>query len=122
MRTPLKSSSVQNRRQMVSDDPFEDPEWLDFARQARENLVPMIDKSAVAVSIVSDKLDPKLAIETGYMVLMDKPIILAVTPGSKIPSKLALVADEIVEVDLSDPSFSDRLRAAIQRVTERLDL
>jgi len=106
----------------VSDDPFEDPEWLDFARQARENLVPMIDKSAVAVSIVSDKLDPKLAIETGYMVLMDKPIILAVTPGSKIPSKLALVADEIVEVDLSDPSFSDRLRAAIQRVTERLDL
>lgn len=122
MRTPLKSSSVQNRRQMVSDDPFEDPEWLDFARQARENLVPMIDKSAVAVSIVSDKLDPKLAIETGYMVLMDKPIILAVTPGSKIPSKLALVADEIVEGDLSDPSFSDRLRAAIQRVTERLDL
>ena len=96
-------------------DPFEDPAWLDYARQAKENLVPMIRDSAVAVSIVSDKLDPKLAIETGYMILMDKPIILAVTPGSKIPSKLALVADEIVEVDLNDPSFSDRLREAIER-------
>ena len=77
--------------------------------------------SAVAVSLVSDQLDPKLAIETGYMILMDKPIILAVTPGSKIPSKLALVADEIVEMDMSDPKFSDRLREAIERVAAKLD-
>ena len=104
------------------DNPFEGPEWAEYSDHVKENLIPMIRDSAVAVSLVSDQLDPKLAIETGYMILMDKPIILAVTPGSKIPSKLALVADEIVEVDLDDPSFSDRLREAIERVAAKLDL
>jgi len=103
------------------DDPFEDPEWLEYAEHVKKTLIPMINDSAVAVSLVSDKLDPKLAIETGYMILMDKPIILAVVPGSKIPAKLALVADEIVEMDMSDPSFSQRMSEAIKRVAAKLD-
>lgn len=103
----------------MSDDPFDSPEWREYARSAREELVPKIADSAVAVSLYNGTLDPKMAIETGYMILMDKPIIAIVTPGAKVPRKLALVADEIVELALDDPSFQERLGAAVLRVANK---
>lgn len=105
----------------MSDDPFDSPEWRKYARSAREELVPKLEESAVTVSLYNGTLDPKLAIETGYMVLMDKPIIAVVTPGAKVPRKLALVADEIVELSIDDPSFQARLAAAVQRVMEKVE-
>lgn len=98
-------------------DPFDDPVWKAYAKQAREKLAPMIEDSAITVSVYSGaEVDPKMAIETGYMVLLDKPIIAVVTPGCKVPGKLALVADEIVEMALDDPTFPKRLQAAMARV------
>lgn len=102
----------------MPDDPYDDPGWREYAKRAREVLEPMVRDSVVGVSIVNGTVDPKLAIETGYMILLDKPIIVAVTPGTKVPNKLALVADEIIELDLNDPSFPLRLQEAVSRVIE----
>lgn len=104
----------------MSDDPFDDPVWEAYAKKAREQLAPMMADSAIAVSVYDGgEVDPKMAIETGYMVLMDKPIIAVVTPGCKVPGKLALVADEIVELSLDDGSFPERLQAAMARVAAK---
>lgn len=97
-------------------DPFDDPAWLEYAQQAREKLEPMVKDSAIAMSVYSGKIDPKMAIELGYMIMLDKPIIAVVTPGVKVPNKLAVVADEIVELALDDPSFAQRLQDAMTRV------
>ena len=97
-------------------DPFDDPAWKRYADQAREKLEPMVRDSHVAVSLYGGEIDPKLAIEMGYMILLDKPIIAVVAPGSKAPDKLVQVADEIVELALDDPSFNERLMAAVGRV------
>lgn len=103
----------------MSDDPFDDPQWQEYARQAREKLEPMVRDSAVAVSIYTGEVDPKMAIETGYMILLDKPIIAVVDPNAKMPKKLALVADAIVEGPIDDPSFSRRLNAAMSKIMGR---
>ena len=104
-----------------SGDPFEDPRWLAYADRVRRELAPKVRESAVAVSVFTGEIDPKLAIETGYMVLMDKPIIVSVTPGAKVPRKLAMVADEIVEANPNNPSEAvGRLNAAIARVLKKL--
>jgi hypothetical protein len=66
-------------------------------------------------------LDVKFAVELGFMVMLDKPIIAVVSPGSKVPLKLAKVADEIVEGDIGDPDFQERFHAAIDRVTAKLN-
>ena len=105
----------------MSDDPFDSPEWKEMARAAREELSPMVESSAVAVSLYDGTIDPKMAIETGYMILLDKPIIAIVSPGAKVPNKLVLVADEIIEGNLGDPTLQDRLRAAIARVIDSAD-
>ena len=100
----------------MAEDLFGTPEWKDLAQDARERLEPMMRDSAVACSIYTGKVDPKMALETGYMIMLDKPIIVLVKPGMKVPLKLARVADEIVEGELSDPTLSDRLKAAMERV------
>jgi nucleoside 2-deoxyribosyltransferase len=107
----------------MSDDPFDDPEWLAYADHVRESLIPMVKNSALSVAMFgTGDPDPKQAIEIGYMVLLDKPIIVTVMPGAKVPNKLARVADEIVEAADDPATTSMRLKAAIKRVAEKRGL
>lgn len=108
---------------ILPDDPFQDPQWLEYADHIRKELIPMIQDSAITMSLVpgdGQVCDPKFAVELGYMIMLDKPIIAIVNPGAKVPPKLTLVADEIVEGDINDPDFQDRLHAAIDRVQAKL--
>jgi hypothetical protein len=64
--------------------------------------------------------DAKQAVEIGFMMLLDKPLIIAVTPGSVVPEKLARAADAIVEVDLLDPAAGQQaIQRAIDEILER---
>lgn len=102
---------------MTDDNPFEGDEWEAFARNALEDLVPKLQGSMCTVSIVPrDTADVKFALELGFSVMLDKPIIAVIPPGRQVPSKLARIADEIVEGDPGDDDFNNRLRAAIDRV------
>ena len=105
---------------MAMSDPFEHPAARAWAQRIVDELLPMIRDSAAAVSIVPDQAgvaDIKFAVELGLSIMLDKPIIIAVSPGRSIPERLARVADEIIELDTTDPqSTSKRLRAAIDRV------
>jgi hypothetical protein len=101
-------------------DPFKDPQWLSYADHVRNELIPKIRESAVTMSMVTgSEPDPKMAMETGYMILLDKPIITVVTPGASVPAKLALVSDAIVRADLDKP---EQAAQAIQAAISGLDL
>ena len=101
----------------MSEDVYNSPEFQRYAKRVREELEPMMKDSAVCVSILpSGETDVKFAVELGYMIMLDKPIIVVVQPGSKVPAKLTKVADIIVEGSVADPDFQDRFKAAIDRV------
>lgn len=105
----------------MTDDPFDTPEWESYAQRVRDELVPMIEGSAVTLTLVPDgPPDVKLAVELGFCLLMDKPIISVVKPGVKVPKKLRAIADEIVVGEPGDPAFDERLVAAINRMKRRL--
>lgn len=86
----------------------------------RADLLPKIEGSAIGASIVP--LDPaafdvKFAVELGAMIMLDKPIILLVQPGTVLPDALVRVAVEIVEFDRDDlEGSSTRMRDAMDRV------
>jgi nucleoside 2-deoxyribosyltransferase len=100
-------------------EPFDrDPKVNEWLKQRNADLRPMISDSAYAISLISGKEpDAKQAVELGFMILLDKPIVLAVVPGVKVPERLARCADEIVEVDLEDFEGTQRsLQAAMERL------
>lgn len=94
----------------MPDDIENDPEFRKWARRIEAELVPMIDGSSCTVSLVPrGPSDVKFAVELGLSIMMDKPIILAIMPGMKIPAKLAKVADDIIEVDvMGDPQKAQK--------------
>jgi hypothetical protein len=100
----------------------DDPDVAAWLRRANEELRPMIKGSAHTMALISgEEPDAKQAVELGFMILLDKPIILAVIPGVAVPVRLARAADEIVEVDMDDTvKAAASLTAAIGRIEERL--
>jgi hypothetical protein len=66
--------------------------------------------------------DVKFAVELGFSIMLDKPIIAVVMAGTQVPAKLLKIADEIIEAPANmnldgDPEFGARMAAAISRVT-----
>src|SRR5512144_298268 len=92
-------------------DPFDDPQIREFLERADRELLPMIRESAITTSLWSGHPDPKQAIEFGYMVLLDKPIVIVVIHGAKVPDKVVRVADAIIE-------WTDDRDVMIQRIQE----
>lgn len=108
---------------MTAYDPWQDPEFKAYEKRCHETLLPMMNDSAIMMSLVPQNLetDVKFATELGFMIMMEKPIIAIIPPGTKVPLGLAKVATEIVEGDINDPTVKDRLAAAIHRVKKKLD-
>jgi hypothetical protein len=101
----------------VDDDPWQDPGYLEYAKRCIDDLLPKVQQSGICMSLVpKGPADVKYAVELGFMIMLDKPIISVVFPGAKVPEKLARVSDEIVEGDINDPNFGARISEAIIRV------
>jgi hypothetical protein len=104
---------------MMGDEGWARAEFEAYAAYVIDSLVPVIRDSAVTVSIVpSGTGDVKFAIELGLSIMLDKPIILAVMPGVRVPEHLARVADGVIEFDPDDP---DATGAQIAAVMKRLN-
>ena len=111
---------------MASSDITGDPKFQEFAERAITKLVPMVDESAYCVALVprkpEDFNDIKFCIELGMMIMMDKPIVFVIAPGTKVPEKLIKVADRIIELDTNDAKFMATLEETLQELTVELGL
>lgn len=101
---------------MTEKDPFDDPRWQDFASAANARLIPMIRGSSLSLAQIGDgDLDIQQALEIGAILLLDKPLILMVEPGSKVPAGLAKAAVAIIERNPDDDKDTQaRLSAAME--------
>ena len=99
----------------------EDPAAQSWLRRANAELRPMVKGSAHTMALYSGgEPDAKQAVELGFMILYDKPVILVVVPGVTVPDHLVRCADEIVEVDMDDTQAAAlAIAAAIKRVENR---
>jgi predicted nicotinamide N-methyase len=111
---------------LISDDIdiAADPDFIEYADRVLEEMVPKMAGSAVCISLVPDKgaLDVKFAVELGYAILMDKPIIAVAASGAPVPDGLRRVAQAVVEGDIESPEGQERLQRAISAEVVRLHL
>lgn len=97
-------------------DPLDHPEARLFLKRANEKLLPMIKGSALTVGMWSGDPDPKQAIEMGYSVLLDKPIIIVVMNGVHVPEKVVKIADAIIEWTEDQEVLAARINETVERV------
>jgi nucleoside 2-deoxyribosyltransferase len=97
----------------------DDPEVQAWARRVLADLVPKLTESDCTVSLLPrGESDVKFAVELGFSIMLDKPIIAVIEPGQQIPARMLRVVDEVVEGPLDAPDFQERLGAAIARIPE----
>jgi hypothetical protein len=100
-------------------DAWQEPTAQRWIRQVLDDMVPKMEDSAVVMSIVPDDRtgDVKFWVELGASIMLNKPLIAVVLGDAPVPSKLALVADEIVRLDRGvDADGSAKVAAAFERV------
>ena len=87
-------------------------EWLDSNKEAGER----IKESAVYAGMVTDNFlkNPRCALQLGYAILMDKPIILMVDKDTKISASLTKIAKVIERVDFTNQDDLARAGRTIQ--------
>lgn len=104
----------------MSDNPWNDPAAQEWVGHVRKTLVPMLDDSVVTVSLApSGDTDIKYAVELGLSIMMEKPILLVVEHGQKIPPKLRLIADDIFYMDWSSKDAQQQLAKACEAFAEK---
>jgi len=86
---------------MASDDLYQEAEWKAYAKHFTEVVLPNLTNSAIAMHIAADagELDVQAATELGASIMLDKPIIAIVIPGTNPAPKLLNVADEVIHID-----------------------
>lgn len=101
--------------------PEERDEWDRIVNSFRRDALEKIDASAFVASVVPsmENVDLKFAMETGAAIMLDKPILLIVFPGSDVPPKLRMIADEIVETDLDTKTGGRLVAEAVHRMRTR---
>lgn len=95
-----------------------------FQQVVSEGLVPKLEDSSFCVSLCPTqgphKVDAKFAVELGAMIMLDKPIIAVVNPGTPLPKKLELVADKVVWADITTDEGHALLMEAISDMQQEL--
>lgn len=103
------------------------PDWIDdpqaqgFIRGVLEDMVPKLRESMFTLQLVPDDAgDVKFWVELGASIMFDKPILVILPHGVTCPPKLALIADEVVEMpEQVDPTNPPKeLEEAIQRIVK----
>lgn len=100
----------------MSSELFDSPEIQDYIKHAQKEMLPMMENSAIVVSIFGNQIDAKICLEIGAAILLDKPIIAVIVQGAKVPANLKRVASIIIEGDMKETATKDKLQQAIARV------
>jgi hypothetical protein len=105
-----------------ADEP-EVAEWFDHVLR---EMVPMLEQSAVALSLVPEggeytHGDAKFWVELGASLMMDKPLLVVAFDDRELPAKLLAVADEVVRLPLdATAEEAAPLRNALARIAGKI--
>lgn len=93
----------------------------DWQDRARRELRPKIASSAYVITIdPGEDIDPKVALETGYAILLGKPIVLLTAPGLVPNAGLRRIATH--HIALTAPIDTDAGKQELMARLAALDL
>jgi len=94
-------------------------QWDHFVESARREAFDKISASDIFLSLVPEEPDVKAAVEIGFAVLLDKPILSILMPGRKMPEHLRKISDLVVVADIDTEEGRETLSQSISDFTGR---
>ena len=102
-------------------------DWLDredfktWARGILDDMVPKMAGSACVISIAppSGIVDVKIAVEIGYAVLLDKPLIVFAPKGRHVAERLLRIADHVITGDFETEAGRQEMLEQLQRIMKQ---
>lgn len=96
----------------MSNDKEQFNEWL---KKASEGSLPKLEQSSVYAGIATENFlkDPVCALQLGYAILLDKPIVLIADKTMQLPASLVKVAKLIERVDIKSQEDMSRASKAV---------
>lgn len=88
--------------------------WRQFVKHTREDTAKKMASSAFVMSLVPDEVDIKFAVELGLAIMLDKPLMFVLGPGTHIPEHLRRVADKIVVADIDTEEGQAIIQAHVE--------
>jgi len=94
------------------------PDFRSYAEHVIRDVVPQMKDSAVFLTIAPDGgiADVKQAVEIGFCILLDKPLIVVAPPGRHVAERLLRVADHVITADISTDEGREQIAVAIKAV------
>jgi len=95
----------------------DDRQVSEFARRYAKKMFPNLKESALFVSILpNEDPAPESCLDLGAAILYDKPIVIMVLKGNRVPAALRRAADRLIEVEEFDDDAKLQLQAAMEEV------
>jgi hypothetical protein len=102
--------------------PGERREWDAFTARARAETIQAMDRSAMVMTLVpsSGELDVKFCVELGMAIMLDKPIVAVADSLADVPTRLRLVADDVIIcADLETPEGRAYMNARLREFKKK---
>ena len=88
---------MKKKPKPTADEKAQVEDYLrEYEKHFMEDVLPNMRDSRCVVTALSDSIDFKLIVETGAMVLLDKPLILVTKPGVLVPPRLRKIANAVI--------------------------
>jgi hypothetical protein len=107
---------------MNDGDWAQGPEWDRFVAHQREHTVKAMQESAYVMSLIPEagKVDIKFAVELGMAIMLDKPILALVQPGTPVPPGIWKIATGVIVADLDTESGRDKAARGIKEFMAKI--
>ena len=97
------------------------PEFRKYAEEVITGMVPQMEGSAYVISIAPTKgaEDVKIAVEIGFALLLDKPLIVFAPEGRHVAERLLRAADHVITGDVGTEAGRQEMFEKLGRIIQQ---
>ena len=92
-----------------------------WAQDVLDDMVPKMKGSAYVISIAppSGLADVKIAVEIGYAILLDKPLIVFAPEGRHVAERLLRIADHVITGNVETAAGREKMFQQLKRIMKQ---
>jgi hypothetical protein len=90
-----------------------------MSKGVREDMIPKMKASMFVLAPLEKDADIYMALQVGLALMLDKPLFLIVPKGTWLSPRLRASAEMVLEGDIADGDFKQKLEVAISEFIRR---